>query len=208
MTSQNPHTEASQAPLLRSQRVRELTHDLHKSLEDTVSEWAPTDTLAGFTRFVQMQYLFQSEIQALYHDPELVKLFPDLPERCRVKAAEADLADLGAEVPEAVPGALQAPSKAQALAWVRVSEGSKLGAAILFKQAVALGFNESHGARHLAEPEGGRMRGWKAFNAIFDNLPLNAEEEAQVDQASRDAFARLELLLRTVGQRTGNLQSA
>jgi len=208
MTSQHPHTEASQAPLLRSQRVRELTHDLHKSLEDTVSEWAPTDTLAGFTRFVQMQYLFQSEIQALYHDAELVKLFPDLPERCRVKAAEADLADLGAEVPEAVPGALQAPSKAQALAWVRVSEGSKLGAAILFKQAVALGFNENHGARHLAEPEGGRMRGWKAFNAIFDNLPLNAEEEAQVDQASRDAFARLELLLRTVGQRTGNLQSA
>ncbi|MBT2374212.1 biliverdin-producing heme oxygenase [Pseudomonas fluorescens] len=208
MNPQHPTTEAGQAPLLRSQRVRELTQDLHKSLEDTVGEWAPTDTLPGFTRFVQMQYLFQSEIQALYHDPELVKLFADLPERCRVKAAEADLADLGAQVPAAVPGALQAPSKAQALAWIRVSEGSKLGAAILFKQAVALGFSETHGARHLAEPEGGRMRGWKAFNAIFDNLPLSAEEEAEVDQASRDAFARLELLLRTVGKRATSPQPA
>lgn len=208
MTS--PHsTPATDTPvMLRSQRVRELTHDLHKSLEDTVGEWAPTDTLPGFTRFVQMQYLFQSEIQALYHDPELVKLFPDLPERCRVKAAEADLKDLGATVPDAVPGALQNPTKAQALAWVRVSEGSKLGAAILFKQALVLGFDENHGARHLAEPEGGRMRGWKAFNAIFDNLPMSADEEAQVDQASRDAFARLELLLRTVGKRSTQAQPA
>lgn len=208
MASQPPVSDASQSTILRSQRIRELTHDLHKSLEDTVSEWAPTQTHAGFTRFVQMQYLFQSEIQALYHDTELIKLFPDLPERCRVKAAEADLADLGSDIPEAVPGALQTPTQAQALAWIRVSEGSKLGAAILFKQAVGLGYSQTRGARHLAEPEGGRARGWKAFNAIFDNLELSAEEEAQVDRASRDAFVRLELLLRTVGKRATSTQPA
>lgn len=201
MISQAPDSNASQPTGLRSHRIRALTHDLHKSLEETVSQWAPTDTHAGFTRFVQMQYLFQSEIQSLYHDAELIKLFPDLPERCRVKAAEADLADLGSAIPETVPGALQAPTQAQALAWIRVSEGSKLGAAILFKQAVSLGYSETRGARHLAEPQGGRAKGWKAFNAIFDNLQLNAEEEAQVDQASREAFARLDLLLRTLGKR-------
>ncbi len=200
MSAQTSTSEASPVMIPRSQRVRELTHDLHKSLENTVAEFAPTDTHAGFARFVQMQYLFQSEIQRLYQDPELIKLFPDLPERCRVKAAEADLADLGSSIPEAVPGALQSPAFAEALAWVRVSEGSKLGAAILFKQAVGLGYSETRGARHLAEPAGGRARGWKAFNAIFDSLQLSAEEEAQVDKASRDAFARLELLLRTVGK--------
>jgi heme oxygenase len=208
MVSQTPASDVSEPTVLRSQRIRELTHDLHKRLEDTVSEWAPTETHAGFTRFVQMQYLFQSEIQALYHDAQLIKLFPDLPERCRVKAAEADLADLGSAIPEAVPGALQSPTQAQAMAWIRVSEGSKLGAAILFRHAVSLGYSQTRGARHLAEPEGGRARGWKAFNAIFDNLQLSVEEEAQVDQASRDAFARLELLLRTVGTRATNAQPA
>lgn len=198
--------ETTQIP--RSQRVRELTHDLHKSLEDTVGQWAPTDTLPGFLRFAQMQYLFQSEIQAFYRDPELLALFPDLPERCRVKAAEQDLADLGVTRPEPVAGAVQNPTRAQAIAWVRVSEGSKLGAAILLKQALALGLSETHGARHLAEPEGGRARGWKAFNVIFDGLPMSAQEEAEVDQASRDAFARLEVLLRTVGQRAEAAQPA
>lgn len=207
MSSQTPTSDANPTLIPRSQRVRELTHDLHKSLENTVAEFAPTDTHAGFARFVQMQYLFQSEIQALYQDAQLIKLFPDLPERCRVKAAEADLADLGSSIPEAVPGALQSPALAEALAWVRVSEGSKLGAAILFKQAVGLGYSETRGARHLAEPEGGRARGWKAFNVIFDGLQLSAEEEAQVDKASRDAFARLELLLRTVGTNPANAQA-
>lgn len=208
MTAPHAAPDADLQPLLRSQRVRALTHDLHKSLEDTVGEWAPTETLPGFTRFVQMQYLFQSEIKALYQDKGLIELFPNLPQLCRVEAAEADLADLNAAIPAAVPGALQTPTRAQALAWIRVSEGSKLGAAILLKHALNLGLSETHGARHLAEPEGGRARGWKAFNVIFDGLPMSAEEEAEVDQASRDAFARLELLLRTVGERSVSAQPA
>jgi heme oxygenase len=49
----------------------------------------------------------------------------------------ADLADLDTEVPAPVAGALHLPSKAQALGWLFVSEGSKLGAAFLIKRAVA-----------------------------------------------------------------------
>jgi heme oxygenase len=142
-----------------------------------------------------MQYLFQSELQELYHDPELNKLFPDLAQRCRADAARADLADLGLAVPESVPGALQPSSLATALAWIWVSEGSKLGAAILIQRAEAMGLSETFGARHLAEPEGGRMRGWKAFNAIFDSLPFSPSEEADADQGAIDAFSRVQILL-------------
>ncbi|WP_296249892.1 biliverdin-producing heme oxygenase [Pseudomonas sp. UBA4194] len=189
-------TEHTQDPApLRSARLRAISHALHDSLENAVAGYAPFDTPQSYARFLQMQYLFQSELQHLYNDPALIALFPDLPERCRAEAARADLADLGVAIPAPVPGALNAPSLATALTWIRVSEGSKLGAAILIKRANALGYTESFGARHLAEPEGGRAKGWKAFNAIFDALPFSAAEEAQADQAANDAFARLQVLL-------------
>lgn len=180
----------------RSARLRALSQRLHDSLEEAVGAHAPFDSRESYGHFVQMQYLFQSELQGLYHDPALIQVFPDLPERCRAQAALADLADLGMPVPSAPAGAPSALSRAQALTWIRVSEGSKLGAAILIKRANAMGFDEQFGARHLAEPEGGRMRAWKAFNEIFDALPFSPAEEAQADQAAIDAFSRLQVLLR------------
>ncbi|EIK95367.1 heme utilization protein [Pseudomonas sp. M47T1] len=186
---------ASEQPALRSARLRQASAVLHDQLEHAVGDHAPFDSRESYGRFLQMQYLFQSELQHLYNDPQLNKLFPDLASRCRADAALADLNDLGLAVPQSVPGALQAPNQATALTWIRVSEGSKLGAAILIKRAEAMGLSETFGARHLAEPEGGRMRGWKAFNAIFDALPFTPAEEADADQAAVDAFSRLQILL-------------
>jgi len=179
----------------RSARLRALSQDLHERLEQAVLAYAPFDSRESYTRFTQMQYLFQAELKSLYQDPALIALFPDLPQRCRAEAARADLEDLGAALPAPLPGALQAPSQATALTWIRVSEGSKLGAAILIKRANALGLDEHFGARHLAEPAGGRAQAWKAFNATFDALPWSREEEAQADQAALDAFSRLHALL-------------
>jgi heme oxygenase len=47
----------------------------------------------------------------------------------------------------------------------------------------------------LAEPEGGRAKGWKAFNAVFDALAFSEAAEAEADQAALDAFSRLHVLL-------------
>ncbi len=116
------------------------------------------------------QYLFQSELVGLYNDAELIKIVPDLAARCRADAAKLDLADLDTEVPAPVAGALKNPSKAQALGWLFVSEGSKLGAAFLIKRAVGLGLSETFGARHLGEPAGGRAEGWKSFTRTLDAL--------------------------------------
>jgi heme oxygenase len=87
------------------------------------------------------------------------------------------------------------PSKAEALGWLFVSEGSKLGAAFLIKRAVGLGLSETFGARHLGEPAGGRAEGWKSFTRTLDALEFSPEEEAAVEKGAIDAFVRFTVLL-------------
>ncbi|MPQ84930.1 biliverdin-producing heme oxygenase [Pseudomonas sp. MAFF 730085] len=191
MTASN----TAERPSLRSQRLNQITHVPHTKLDALVKAHAPFETQANFARFVVAQYLFQSELVALYNDPELIKIVPDLAERCRADAAKLDLADLHTDVPAPVTGAVNNPGKAEALGWLFVSEGSKLGAAFLIKRAVGLGLSETFGARHLGEPAGGRAEGWKRFTRTLDGLHFNAEEEAAVEKGAIDAFVRFTVLL-------------
>jgi len=184
-----------QLPALRSQRLNQITNEPHTKLDALVKAHAPFETQANFARFVVAQYLFQSELVALYNDAELTAIVPDLPARCRAEAAKADLADLDTDVPEPVAGAVSNPTKAEALGWLFVSEGSKLGAAFLIKRAVGLGLSETFGARHLGEPAGGRAQGWKSFVKTLDSLTLSAVEEADLDEGALAAFNRFTLLL-------------
>ena len=191
MTSQ----DTAQRPALRSQRLNQITNEPHQKLDALVKAHKPFDDVASFARFVVAQYLFQSELKALYTDPALKQIVPDLPERCRAEQAKADLADLNTEVPAPVAGAVNSPSKAEALGWIFVSEGSKLGAAFLIKRAVGLGLSDTFGARHLGEPAGGRAEGWKSFIRTLDGLELTAEEEADLDKGAVAAFERFTVLL-------------
>ncbi|MDV9030996.1 biliverdin-producing heme oxygenase [Pseudomonas sp. RAC1] len=186
----------SERPALRSQRLNQVTHAPHTELDALVKSHAPFDSRDSFARFVVAQYLFQSELQALYNDPALISLFPDLAARCRAEQARLDLADLNTAVPSPVPGAVTAPTLGQALGWIFVSEGSKLGAAFLIKRAQALGLSDSFGARHLGEPEGGRAEGWKQFTRTLDGLQLSPEQDAAAEHAAVAAFERFTELLR------------
>ena len=186
---------SAERPSLRSQRLNQITTEPHTRLDALVKAHAPFETQPNFARFVVAQYLFQSELVALYNDAELIKIVPDLAERCRADAARLDLADLGTDVPAPVPGAVQNPSNAEALGWLFVSEGSKLGAAFLIKRAVGLGLSETFGARHLGEPAGGRAEGWKRFTRTLDGLEFSAEEEADVEKGAIHAFMRFTVLL-------------
>ena len=173
-------------PALRSQRLNQITHAPHAELDALVKSHAPFDSRESFARFVVAQYLFQSELQALYNDPQLIAIVPD----------RLDLADLDTQVPAAVPGALANPSLGEAMGWIFVSEGSKLGAAFLIKRAAALGLSDSFGARHLGEPAGGRAEGWKQFTRILDALDLSAEEDAAAERGAVAAFERFTELLK------------
>ena len=185
----------AERPSLRSQRLNQITNEPHTKLDALVKAHAPFETPANFARFVVAQYLFQSELVALYNDAELIKIVPDLAARCRAEAAKLDLADLDTEIPAPVAGAVKNPSKAEALGWIFVSEGSKLGAAFLIKRAVGLGLSDTFGARHLGEPAGGRAEGWKSFIKTLDGLELSAEEEADLDKGAVAAFERFTVLL-------------
>ena len=187
--------DSASRPALRSQRLNQITNEPHQKLDALVKAHKPFDDVASFARFVVAQYLFQSELKALYTDPALKEIVPDLPERCRAEQAKADLADLNTEVPAPVAGAVNSPSKAEALGWIFVSEGSKLGAAFLIKRAVGLGLSDTFGARHLGEPAGGRAEGWKSFIRTLDGLELTAEEEAGLDKGAVAAFERFTVLL-------------
>lgn len=183
-------------PALRSQRLNQITHAPHAELDALVKSHAPFDSRESFARFVVAQYLFQAELQPLYNDPQLIAIVPDLAERCRAEQARLDLADLATEVPPALPGALRNPGLGEAMGWIFVSEGSKLGAAFLIKRAMALGLSDSVGARHLGEPAGGRAEGWKHFTRILDGLALSADDEAAAERGAVAAFERFTELLR------------
>lgn len=185
----------SQAPIRRSQRLNQITHAPHERLDKAVKANAPFETLASYVRFLSAQYLFQQELKALYTDPQLIELIADLPERCRAQQAEADLNDLESPLPRPVAGSVIHPPLAEALGWLFVSEGSKLGAAFLIKRAVALNLSETFGARHLGEPAGGRADGWKRFIRILDDLPFTEEQERQIDAGAVAAFERFNVLL-------------
>lgn len=185
----------AERPSLRSQRLNQITNEPHTKLDALVKAHAPFETQANFARFVVAQYLFQSELVALYNDAALNTIIPDLAARCRAEAAKLDLADLYTDVPAPVAGAVKNPSQAEALGWLFVSEGSKLGAAFLIKRAVGLGLSETFGARHLGEPAGGRAEGWKSFTRTLDSLEFSAEEEAAVEKGAIDAFVRFTVLL-------------
>ncbi|WP_460042149.1 biliverdin-producing heme oxygenase [Pseudomonas sp. S2_H01] len=184
-----------QAPIRRSQRLNQITHAPHEQLDKAVKANAPFETLASYTRFLSAQYLFQQELKALYTDHQLIGLIADLPERCRAEQAKADLNDLNTPIPGPVAGAVLHPPLAEALGWLFVSEGSKLGAAFLIKRAVALNLSETFGARHLGEPAGGRADGWKRFIRLLDDLPFTEEQERQIDTGAVAAFERFNVLL-------------
>ncbi|MCQ9427211.1 biliverdin-producing heme oxygenase [Pseudomonas sp. LJDD11] len=192
--------DLAQRPALRSQRLNQITHEPHARLDALVKANAPFETLENYARFVVAQYSFQSELVALYNDPSLIGIFPDLAARCRAVQAKADLADLNTDVPAPVAGAVSNPSRAEALGWLFVSEGSKLGAAFLIKRAAGLGLSDSFGARHLGEPQGGRAEGWKQFTRILDGLQLSAEQEAEADKGALAAFNRFTVLLENAYQ--------
>lgn len=186
MTASSPLSHA-----LRSQRLNQITHEPHSKLDDLVKSHDPFSSRERFARFVAAQYLFQYDLEKLYTDPALIELVPDLPARCRVEQARLDLADLGQPVPQG-DEAIRSRSLGlgAALAWLYVSEGSKLGAAFLLKRMPALGLSETFGARHLGEPEGGRAKGWKAFVATLDTIELDAEQEREAEAAAIAAFER------------------
>lgn len=191
------HTDAMQAGAgevpSRAKRLKQATHDTHDRLDKSIMANNPFASRESYALFVKAQHKFHREIDALYSNPVLDKLLPDLAGRRRLSQIEQDLADLNmSALPAEKPPVFAKGAEADlptALGWLYVAEGSNLGAAFLIKEAKKLGLSEELGARHLAGAPEGRGLHWKTFTAALDAVNLNAEEEERVIAGAHDAFA-------------------
>lgn len=178
----------------RVKRMRAATHAAHAALDGFIMQAKPFEGRENFARFVQTQYLFHRDLSALFSDPRLDALLPDLAGRNRLAMVEQDLADLGVERPEAdepVFASGAEPDLAEALGWLYVVEGSNLGAAFLLKYAANLGLDENFGARHLAGAPEGRGLHWRTFIAALDEIELDEAAEARAVAGAEAAFRRV-----------------
>ena len=184
----------------RAKRLKAATNETHDRLDRSIMLQEPFESRERYGLFVQLQYQFHREIDALYDAPVLDQLLPDLKGRRRFGLIERDLADPGMKSPaaDASPVFEQATGMdlPTALGWLYVAEGSNLGAAFLLKEAAKLGLSETFGARHLAAAPEGRGLHWKTFTAALDALQLTEPDEKRVIDGARAAFTRVQELVK------------
>ncbi len=194
-------TDTQTPPMVRS-RAKDLkaqTHGTHDRLDKAIMAGNPFGDRDRYGLFLKVQQPFHRDIDALYDDPRLIALLPDLGERRRLSQIEQDIADLG----QTVPAATQAPrftadeqaDLATALGWLYVAEGSNLGAAFLFKMALKLGLSEDFGARHLAGHPDGRAAHWRQFTSALDAIELDVDQEMAMVAGANAAFGRVHSLV-------------
>jgi heme oxygenase len=180
----------------RAKRLKQATNDTHERLDKSIMAHNPFASKERYALFVKVQHQFHREIDALYSNPVLDKLLPDLAGRRRLDLIEQDLADLGMSAPvsESAPAFVKDAEAdlPTALGWLYVAEGSNLGAAFLLKEARKIGLSETSGARHLAAAPEGRGLHWKTFTAALDNVDVTAAEEERVIAGAKEAFARVQ----------------
>ncbi|HSI41887.1 MAG TPA: biliverdin-producing heme oxygenase [Xanthobacteraceae bacterium] len=177
----------------RAKRLRARTSGTHQRLDTGIMNARPFESRARYGRFLKMQYAFHREIDALYSNPAVEALLPDLPGRRRLALVADDLADLAVAppAPDTAPAFGADADIPTALGWLYVAEGSNLGAAFLLKEAAKLDLTETFGARHLAAAPEGRGLHWKTFTAALDALALDEGEEQRVVAGAEAAFARV-----------------
>lgn len=189
-------TTATIEPSL-SRRLKALTSETHDALDKSIMAAASFDSLEGYSRFAEVQYLFHRDIDALYDEAALQILIPNLESRGRFLLIGADLVDLGRPLPQLsekpvfAAGEVDVPT---ALGWLYVAEGSNMGAALLRKEVAKLGLSDEHGGRHLAPAPGGPAAHWRAFTSALDAVGLTMEEEDRAAAGANAAFARVQSL--------------
>lgn len=188
--------------LPRSKRLKARTTGTHERLDQTIMAGKPFASRESYALFVEVQYQFHRDINALYDDAALDALLPDLKGRRRFEQVGQDMIDLGFDLP-AADGAPAFPAGSDidpptALGWLYVAEGSNLGAAFLLKEALKLGLSEELGARHLAGAPEGRGLHWRTFTAALDEIELSDAEEERVVAGAEAAFRRVHALVRKI----------
>jgi heme oxygenase len=156
-------------------RLREATAAAHARIDARVGN--AFDDVGGYAAFLRAMHRF------VRHARDVLADAPDLDE-CETALA-ADLDVLGCRPLEAAP--IEADRRADArLGWRYVIAGSSLGARVLQRRALALGFDHAHGARYLALHAKGEA--WTSLLGTLDALRLPADGERSACAGANAAF--------------------
>lgn len=171
-------------------QMRVATMPAHQRLDDLIMASDPFSSREAYRRLLTLQYCLQRDFEPLYHDDSLASFLPDLKSRSRLRLVEQDLADLQLAAPRDEKESLTLPlaDLPASVGWLFVLEGSRLGAASLFKRAAALGLNEEFGARHLASSSDGPGHSWKMFVQAISAAPFHGAEQERAIAGSIAAF--------------------
>ncbi|RAI44551.1 biliverdin-producing heme oxygenase [Rhodoplanes roseus] len=200
--SSAPSSAASSTatPASRWRRLQASTDAVHRALDARIMTGDPFRDRDRYARFLAMQLQVFRDIDALYADPGLRAIFPDLAERRRLHLAEHDARDLGlAEPPLDTPALAPPIDPPTGMGWLYVIEGADLGSPFLLQETIKIGIDEEFGARHMRGHPQGRGLHWRHFTEALDAVALSEAEEARVIAGAEAAFARVNALFERAG---------
>jgi len=144
--------------------LRQHTRSAHEALDRTIGV---LDSAAAYRRFLTGSYAHRRPVEAYLAGIAWPASFGAWRPTELAPSIAADLADIGADLPR-LSGFDLSKDIASAVGVIYVLEGSALGARLIRRQAGALGYDENHGARHLARQE--RLGSWRDLLAIMERL--------------------------------------
>lgn len=162
--------------------LRQETRSRHDAA-DALGSDHDLGTLAGYRGFLRAHARALPALEAACDAAGLAARLPDWPRRRRAAALAADLAALGMAAPDSPPLAFAGVEEALGAAYVL--EGSRLGNAMLLRQAAAL--PEARGATaYLAHDPG--TGGWPAFLPLLEQALPGSHLWPEAAHGARLAF--------------------
>ncbi|MDN3454108.1 MULTISPECIES: biliverdin-producing heme oxygenase [unclassified Psychrobacter] len=180
-----------------SEALKKHSRQTHDSVDMLVLSMEPFASIENYSKFLQAQNAFHEVLQPIYENPSLNLKIKGLNSLSRLEQVAMDMQDLHVKtmlVDEAIPS----PSEFESIGWLYCSEGSNLGAAILYKEAQKIELTSTHGAKHLSAHKDGRMVHWRKFKEQLDGLELTLTQRQQALKGAEDAFAFFKRVIRQV----------
>ncbi|MFL9826380.1 biliverdin-producing heme oxygenase [Rhodoplanes sp. SY1] len=200
-----PSSPSSTTPASRWRRLQAATDAVHRALDARIMMGDPFRDRARYARFLAMQLQIFRDVDALYADPGLRAVFPDLAERRRLHLAEQDAIDIGLDpVPLDAPAVAPPIDVPTGMGWLYVIEGADLGSPFLLQETIKIGIGEDFGARHMRGHPQGRGLHWRHFTEALDAAVMSEVEEARLIAGAEAAFERVNRLFALAGLAPGD----
>ncbi|MCO7188092.1 MULTISPECIES: biliverdin-producing heme oxygenase [unclassified Pseudoalteromonas] len=190
----------------RMSKLRTSTSAVHDQLDKKIMDQSPFASKEHYGLFLRYQYHLMNYVASLYQGDQLALMINNLKSRDRTEQLLADFQDLDMAQPtQIINNAQFNASLHESLGWLYVVEGSKLGAAVLAKEAKKLGLDSAFGARFLSGSGAGRGSHWRQFMQDIESLTLSEQQEQEMLSGAQAAFKFANQLVELSYNQTPNL---